>query len=256
MRRKWVIGNWKMHGSRDSIAALLAGYDFSGVDADVAIAICPTSLHIPYVAELMAADETLAQRITLGAQNASEAEAGAFTGEVAAAMLAEAGVAAVLLGHSERRMLFGESDEQVAAKVAAALTAGLQPVVCVGETLEQRQAGETQAVVLRQLNAVAAAVGAEGLARSIVAYEPVWAIGTGETATPEQAQAVHAGLRQRLREIGGDGEGLAAQTAILYGGSVSAGNAAELFAQPDIDGGLVGGASMKAAEFSTICSSF
>jgi triosephosphate isomerase len=167
-------------------------------------------------------------------------------------MLAEAGVTLVLVGHSERRELFGEGDALVADKVAAVLDADMTPVLCVGESLAQRQAGETESVVLRQLNAAVQRVGVEGIARSIVAYEPIWAIGTGETATPEQAQEVHEALRKRLAELD---EELAANTPILYGGSVKASNADALFAQPDIDGGLVGGASLDAEEFSAICAS-
>jgi triosephosphate isomerase len=167
-------------------------------------------------------------------------------------MLAEFGVRYVLVGHSERRELYGESDSLVAAKTAAAISSGLTPVVCVGETLAQRQEGKTECVVLRQLNAVVQQIGIEGIEKCIVAYEPVWAIGTGETASPAQAQEVHAALRNRLQQLDA---ALAETTPILYGGSVKASNAAELFAQPDIDGGLVGGASLKAEEFNAICAS-
>ena len=239
-----------MNGSLESIQTLLTGLANCEAPNDVEVAVCPTSLHLVEVARQLKADAGLA-RIALGAQNVSDAESGAFTGEVSAAMLAEVGVEMVLVGHSERRELFGESDELVAAKAAAVLAAGMSPIVCVGETLAQRQANETELVVLRQLNAVAEKIGVEGLARSIVAYEPVWAIGTGETATPQQAQDVHAALRGRLGQLD---ESLA-ETAILYGGSVKAENAAELFAQPDIDGGLIGGASLKAEEFNAICAS-
>lgn len=240
-----------MNGSLESIRTLLAGLENCEASNNVEVAVCPTSLHLAEVGRQLKTNAGLA-RIALGAQNVSDAESGAFTGEVAAAMLAEVGVEMVLVGHSERRELFGESDEFVAAKAAAVLAAGMTPIVCIGETLAQRQADETELVVLRQLNAVAQKIGVAGLARSIVAYEPVWAIGTGETATPQQAQDVHAALRGRLGQLD---ESLAETTAILYGGSVKAENAAELFAQPDIDGGLIGGASLKAEEFNAICAS-
>ena len=248
MRRRLVIGNWKMHGSIESIAELLASLDLSSIDAAVEVAVCPTSLHIAAVANQLDADA----RIKVGAQNVSDAESGAFTGEIAAHMLIDFGISFALVGHSERRELFGESDELVAAKVAAVISAGITPVVCVGETLAERQAGETELVVLRQLNAVVQRVGIEGIEQCIVAYEPIWAIGTGETASPAQAQEVHAALRVRLQQLDVD---LAEKTPILYGGSVKANNASELFAQPDIDGGLVGGASLKADEFNAICAS-
>lgn len=248
MRRRLVIGNWKMHGSIESIAELLASLDLSSIDAAVEVAVCPTSLHIAAVANQLDADAG----IKVGAQNVSDAESGAFTGEIAAHMLTDFGISFALVGHSERRELFGESDELVAAKVAAVISAGITPVVCVGETLAERQAGETELVVLRQLNAVVQRVGIEGIAQCIVAYEPIWAIGTGETASPAQAQEVHAALRVRLQQLDAD---LAEKTPILYGGSVKANNASELFAQPDIDGGLVGGASLKADDFNAICAS-
>ena len=249
MRRRVVIGNWKMHGSRESISELLATIDSSCLDPAIEIAVCPTSLHIAEVVEQLS-KSSKNSRIAVGAQNVCDAESGAFTGEVSARMLAEFGVRYVLVGHSERRELYGESDSLVAAKTAAAISSGLTPVVCVGETLAQRQEGKTECVVLRQLNAVVQQIGIEGIEKCIVAYEPVWAIGTGETASPAQAQEVHAALRNRLQQFDA---ALAETTPILYGGSVKASNAAELFAQPDIDGGLVGGASLKAEEFNAIC---
>ena len=251
MRRRVVIGNWKMHGSRESISELLATIDSSCLDPAIEIAVCPTSLHIAEVVEQLS-KSSKNSRIAVGAQNVCDAESGAFTGEVSARMLAEFGVRYVLVGHSERRELYGESDSLVAAKTAAAISSGLTPVVCVGETLAQRQEGKTECVVLRQLNAVVQQIGIEGIEKCIVAYEPVWAIGTGETASPAQAQEVHAALRNRLQQLDA---ALAETTPILYGGSVKASNAGELFAQPDIDGGLVGGASLKAEEFNAICAS-
>jgi triosephosphate isomerase len=240
-----------MNGSRESISELLATIDSSCLDPAIEIAVCPTSLHIAEVVEQLS-KSSKNSRIAVGAQNVCDAESGAFTGEVSARMLAEFGVRYVLVGHSERRELYGESDSLVAAKTAAAISSGLTPVVCVGETLAQRQEGKTECVVLRQLNAVVQQIGIEGIEKCIVAYEPVWAIGTGETASPAQAQEVHAALRNRLQQLDA---ALAETTPILYGGSVKASNAAELFAQPDIDGGLVGGASLKAEEFNAICAS-
>jgi triosephosphate isomerase len=231
MRARLVAGNWKMHGSRDSIAALLDAI----VGAGVPCAVC---VPFPYLAQ--AAERLRGTRVALGAQTLSEHPGGAYTGEVSAAMLGEFGCRYVLVGHSERRHLFGESDAQVAAKFAAARGAGITPILCVGETLEEREAGRTQDVVARQLDAVLAR---GALGDAVLAYEPVWAIGTGRTATPEQAQEVHAFLRGRV----------GAQTGILYGGSVKADNAAAIFAKPDVDGGLIGGASLVAADFIAIC---
>jgi triosephosphate isomerase len=250
MRRRVVIGNWKMHGSLESTATLLGGLDLSSLDPEVEVAVCPTSLHIAVVARQLSTDARLSL-VKVGAQNVSDAVSGAFTGEIAAGMLTDFGVSFALVGHSERREA-GESDELVAAKAAAVISAGITPVVCVGETLAERQAGATELVVLRQLNAVVERIGIEGVEQCIVAYEPIWAIGTGETASPAQAQEVHAALRARLQQLDAD---LAEKTPILYGGSVKANNASKLFAQPDIDGGLVGGASLKADEFNAICAS-
>jgi triosephosphate isomerase len=246
MRRSLVIGNWKMHGSLDRVRELLAGLNGVADDPNCEVAVCPVSIHLHAAAQQLGKGNALA----LGAQNVSAADSGAFTGEVSAAMVAELGVKFVLVGHSERRELFAESDQLVAEKAAAVLAQGMTPVVCVGESLAQRQAAETQEVVLRQLNAVAQQLSAAELGQCVVAYEPVWAIGTGETATPAQAQEVHATLRGCLSEVS---ESAAQTMRILYGGSVKAANAGELFAQPDIDGGLVGGASLDAKEFSAIC---
>ena len=242
MRRQLVVGNWKMHGSHAANAELLAGIlaarPFTG---DVAVCV-----PFPYLFETAA---TLgAGDVRWGAQDCSKHEQGAYTGEVSAAMLAECGCRFVIVGHSERRAYHGETDQLVADKAKAALARGVTPVVCVGETLAQRDAGETEAVVKRQLSVVIHALG-HCASEIVVAYEPVWAIGTGRTATPEQAQHVHHLLRAQLQAATGHGE----RMRILYGGSVKPDYAATLFAQPDIDGGLIGGAALKAADFVAIC---
>lgn len=247
MRRPLVAGNWKMNGSRERVAALVEGIRAGMGSVERAeVAVCPPFVYIPQVAGLL--DGT---GIALGAQNVCDhAEEGAYTGEVAGSMLAELGCRYVIVGHSERRNLYGESDELVARRFAAARRAGLTPILCVGELLAERERGETEAVVARQLDAVLALEGAAAFREAVIAYEPVWAIGTGRTATPEQAQEVHAFIRRRLA---GHDAGVAEAARILYGGSVKGSNAADLFAQPDIDGGLIGGASLKADEFLTIC---
>ncbi len=237
--KKRIFGNWKMNGSLASNAALLDALA-QGVQAGACdVAVCAPA---PYLAQLQAV--LAGSAIGIGAQDLSAHTEGAYTGEVSGAMLREFGVRYVLVGHSERRQYHAESDELVARKAQAALACGITPVVCVGETLAQREAGETEAVVRRQLAAVVQ-VNGHCLSEIVLAYEPVWAIGTGKTATPAQAQAVHAVLRAQL---------LAATTAagripVLYGGSMNASNASELLSQMDIDGGLVGGASLKAADF-------
>lgn len=248
MRRKLVVGNWKMHGNRAGIADLLAALQRSLASlGSVDVAVCPPFVYLPAVQQQLAAGSG-AFRIGLGAQNLHAEEQGAFTGEVAAAMLRDCGCDYAIVGHSERRQLFGESDAQVAEKTLAALRHDLTPLVCVGETLAERESDATLAVIARQLDAVLQRVNTADTRRLVFAYEPVWAIGTGRTATPEQAQAVHAFIRERLASFG------AAETAkILYGGSVKASNAAALFAKPDIDGALVGGASLNAEEFAAIC---
>jgi triosephosphate isomerase (TIM) len=240
-RGRLVVGNWKMNGGLRTNAALLEALaaDWTASD-DRAIAVC---VPYPYLGQAQAALSGTA--IAWGAQNVSEHAAGAYTGEVAAAMLVDFGCRYAIVGHSERRQLFGDTDAVVAAKAVAVLAAGMTPVVCVGETLAEREAGATEAVVLRQLDAALAAVGANA-GRCVVAYEPVWAIGTGRTASTAQAQAVHEVLRARLALAG------AADIPLLYGGSVKADNAGALFAMADIDGGLIGGASLKAAEFLAI----
>ncbi len=242
MRRKLVVGNWKMHGSRAANAQLLAGLKEAGPwNADVAVCV-----PFPYIAETALALTGTA--LSYGAQDCSAHEQGAYTGEVSSAMLADIGCRHVIVGHSERRAYHAESDQLVADKAKAALAHGVTPIVCVGETLAEREAGQTEAVVKRQLAAVIHTLG-HCCGEMVVAYEPVWAIGTGLTATPAQAQAVHAVLRAQLRAA----TDRAVAMRILYGGSVKADNAAELFAQPDIDGGLIGGASLKAGDFAAIC---
>ncbi len=245
MSRALVIGNWKMHGSAAFTEELLGQLLARREVVSAAVAVCPP---YPYLA--MAQQLLADSGIAWGAQNLSAHEQGAFTGEVAADMLKDLGCRFVLVGHSERRALYGEDDAQVAAKFVAAQSAGLVPVLCLGETLAQREADETLAVVAGQLKAVLAVAGAAALADAVVAYEPVWAIGTGKTASPQQAQEVHGYIRQLLAEAVPE---LAAKVSLLYGGSVKAANAAELFAQQDIDGALVGGASLKADEFVSIC---
>lgn len=242
MRQQLVAGNWKMHGSLAGNAALLGEILASREVARCEVAVC---VPFPYLAQAQQLLQSSA--IALGAQDCSVHLSGAHTGEVAAAMLREFGCRYVIVGHSERRADHHETDVQVAAKAQRVIEAGMTPIVCVGETLQQREAGETSAVVLRQLQAVTHLLGAQ-TQHIVVAYEPVWAIGTGRTATPEQAQEVHALLRAHLREV----SNAAGDVRILYGGSVKPDNAAVLFAQPDIDGGLIGGASLKAADFLAI----
>jgi triosephosphate isomerase len=246
MRTRLVAGNWKMNGSFAENAALLQG--LVGGLAGFNTVRCVVCVPFPYLAQVSAALQ--GSRIAWGAQNVSEFGAGAYTGEVSGSMLREFGCAYSLVGHSERRAIFGESDAQVAAKYAAALKAGMIPILCLGETLGERETGATEAVVRRQFEAVVNEVGIEGIGRGVLAYEPVWAIGTGRTASPAQAQAVHAFLRSCI--AASDGK-VAAELPILYGGSVKSQNADELFAMADIDGGLIGGASLKTDEFVAIC---
>jgi triosephosphate isomerase len=242
MRQRLVVGNWKMNGSRASNAALLQAVRASG-PWTAEVAVCVPS---PYLVETSLALQ--GSMIGWGGQDCSAHEAGAFTGEVAASMLAEFGCRYVIVGHSERRAYHGESDQTVADKAKRALAHGLTPIVCVGETLAQRESGETEAVVKRQMSAVIRTL-EHCISQVVVAYEPVWAIGTGRTASPAQAQEVHALLRAQLVAA----TEKASQIRLLYGGSVKADNATALFAEPDIDGGLVGGASLVATEFAGIC---
>lgn len=246
MRLKLVIGNWKMHGSLAENQVLLNALKPAlGNMKEAGVAVCAP---FPYLAQIQSA--LAGSAIAWGAQNVSEQAKGAFTGEVSTSMLKDFGCKYVIVGHSERRSIYGESDELVAKKYVAVQAAGLTPVLCVGETLAEREGGITEKVVGRQLDAVIQAAGVESLARAVVAYEPVWAIGTGKTASPEQAQAVHAFIRNK---IAGLSKQVADGLVIQYGGSVKASNAAELFSQPDIDGGLIGGASLVAEEFVAIC---
>lgn len=244
MRRKLVVGNWKMNGSLASNATLLsgivAGYDGAGAEA----AVCPPA---PYLAQCQQLLQGSA--VGWGAQDVSRHLSGAFTGEVSATMLTDFGCRWVIIGHCERRGNHGESNQLVADKTVAALNAGLTPIVCVGESLAQREAGQTDAHCSAQLGAVLDALEPEQVERIVVAYEPIWAIGTGVNATPDMAQAVHARLRMQLKEKHAQH---GAQVRILYGGSMKPDNAAELMAQPDIDGGLIGGASLKAPDFLAI----
>ena len=243
MRRKLVVGNWKMNGSRAANAALLGELLAAHTSWQCDAAICTPFPYLGQVSERLAGSA-----LAWGAQDCSAHESGAYTGEVAAAMLAEFGCRYVIVGHSERRALHGETDQLVADKAKAALAHRLTPIVCVGETLAQREAGETDSVVKRQLSVVIHTL-THCISEVVVAYEPVWAIGTGRTASPEQAQAVHALLRAQLHAATERADAM----QILYGGSAKADNAVALFAQPDIDGGLIGGASLKAADFAAIC---
>ncbi len=242
MRRKLVVGNWKMNGNRAENAQLLSGLAAAG-PWQAQVAVCAP---FPYLADV--ALSLQGARLVWGAQDCSSHESGAYTGEVSAAMLVEFGCSYVIVGHSERRALHAESDQLVADKAKMALAHKLIPIVCVGETLAERDAGQTDVVVKRQLSAVIHTLGA-CISQVVVAYEPVWAIGTGKTATPEQAQAVHATLRAQLHAATTQ----SGEMKILYGGSVKAENATQLFSQADIDGGLIGGASLKVADFAAIC---
>lgn len=244
MRRKLVVGNWKMNGSRTSNAVLLSEIVAGLAASGAASAVCVPA---PYLAQCQA--QLAGSPLGWGAQDVSAHASGAYTGEISVAMLQDFGCGYVVLGHSERRAYHGESDAQVAAKTVAALAAGITPIVCIGETLAQREAGQTDAVVAQQLGAVLAAISADDVAKLVLAYEPVWAIGTGKTATPQMAQDVHQVLRAQLAAKNAVA---AAGVQILYGGSMKPENAKELMAMPDIDGGLIGGAALKAADFLAI----
>jgi triosephosphate isomerase len=245
MRNFLIAGNWKMHGDAAANRELVAGILEGAPASDrVSLLVCPP---YPYLASV--ASQLQGSSVELGAQNVSEHDKGAYTGEVSPGMLTEVGCRYAIVGHSERRTLYGESSAQVADKMAAALGAGLVPILCVGETLEEREAGRTEQVVAEQLGAAVARNGIEAFASAVIAYEPVWAIGTGKTATPDQAQDVHRYIRSVLA---GQDASVAENVQILYGGSVKGDNAAGLFGMPDIDGGLIGGASLKAADFLAI----
>jgi len=246
MRRPMVAGNWKMHGTRASVAELINGLCNLALPSGVEVAVFPPSLYISQVV-----DGLEGKSITVGAQNSAvEPAQGALTGEIAPSQLIDAGCGLVLIGHSERRQIIGENDEVLNRKFAAAQACGLKPVLCVGETLEEREAGKTLEIVGRQLGSIIEAFGVEAFANAVIAYEPVWAIGTGLTASPQQAQDVHAAIRAQLAAENAE---VARNVQLLYGGSVKAANAAELFGMPDIDGGLIGGASLNADEFGAIC---
>jgi triosephosphate isomerase (TIM) len=245
MRRPIVAGNWKLHGSRAENARLIEDIIAQlPAKAPALCVVCPPFVYLQECARLLRGSS-----IELGAQDVCAEPQGAFTGEVSAAMLKDVGCEYVIVGHSERRLLYRESDQLIARKFASAQSKALIPILCVGEQLADREANRTEDVVQRQLDAVLELCGAEAFNHAVIAYEPVWAIGTGRNATPEQAQEVHAFIRARLHARNAK---IAAETRILYGGSVKAGNAAELFAMPDVDGGLIGGASLKADEFLAI----
>lgn len=249
MRKALVAGNWKMNGrakqNGELVSSLLSGLEQQALTESVDVMVFPPSVYVSQVKALAEGSP-----LGVGAQDLCEHADGAFTGELSAGMLSDCGCAAVLVGHSERRAMFGDTEARVAAKVSAALEQGLVPVLCLGETLEERDAGETLKCVEAQFESAVAGLEAGQIEQLVLAYEPVWAIGTGRTATPQQAQEVHAHLRGLLA---GKSAEAAATVRILYGGSVNAKNASELFAQPDIDGGLVGGASLKANDFLAIC---
>lgn len=246
MRRPLVAGNWKMNGSRTESAALLDGVR-KGVSAasKAEVAVCPPYILIPQAAEKLAGSP-----VAWGGQNLSVHKSGAYTGEISGPMLRDYGCTYVIVGHSERRTLYGETDALVAEKYGVAQGAGLIPILCVGETLQEREANQTEAVVARQFDAVLDKHGIGSFKNAVIAYEPVWAIGTGKTATPQQAQEVHRFIRSRLTA---KDKTVAEGMRILYGGSMKGSNAKELLAQADIDGGLIGGASLQAEEFLTIC---
>ncbi len=249
MRRPMVAGNWKMHGSRGANSALLTELELRiKADWPIDVAVFPPFVYLPDTIRILK-DSAIA----VGAQDVCAETSGAFTGEVAAAMLKDIGCSHVIVGHSERRSWYHEDDALVARKTIVALGTGLRPVVCVGESLQEREEERTEAVIARQIDAVLGMNGVAAFSRMIVAYEPVWAIGTGRTATPEQAQAVHLFIRRATWSTAQDANDSAANCGFLYGGSVKAANAAELFSMPDVDGGLVGGASLNAEEFAEIC---
>ena len=245
MRKTIVAGNWKMNASKDSVESLVTDILSGASDVSAEIIVCAP---FPYLSQVEVLIE--GSNLMLGAQNLNLNASGAFTGEVSAEMIKDFGANHVIVGHSERRSLYGETSEIVAEKTKAAIDSGLTPILCLGESLDQRESGKTESVVSEQLNKVIKMVGIEAFNNIIIAYEPVWAIGTGMTATPEQAQAVHKFIRDLLASSNQD---IADKTAILYGGSMNAGNAVELISCADIDGGLIGGAALKAEDFLQIC---
>ncbi len=243
MRTPLIAGNWKMNGSLPSVIELVEGIK-AGEAGKAQLAVCPPAIYLMKVGGMLDGTD-----IALGAQNVCDRESGAFTGEIGASMLKECGCQYAIVGHSERRALYQESDELVARRFAMAVALGLVPILCVGETLEQREQGVTEEIVARQLDAVIEQQGVSAIGHSVIAYEPVWAIGTGQVATPEQAQAVHGFIREKLSALD---TGVADKVQILYGGSMNPENAGELLSKPDIDGGLIGGASLKATDFLAI----
>ena len=246
MRQILVAGNWKLNGSLDSIKQLVAGISAGAGDTgDTQIAVCPPFVYIPLVSNLLADS-----KVAVGSQDICDQESGAFTGEISGAMLNDFSCTYAIVGHSERRALYAEDDDFTARKFAAARKAGLTPILCVGETLEEREQGITEGVVSRQLDAVIRLEGIAAIGEAVIAYEPVWAIGTGKTASPQQAQDVHAFIRGKLADFD---KTVADKVQILYGGSVKGSNAKELFSMQDIDGGLIGGASLAADDFLAIC---
>ncbi|MDQ1362675.1 MAG: triosephosphate isomerase [Pseudomonadota bacterium] len=246
MRQPMIAGNWKMNGSTASVKELIAGIKAGMASVSkAAVVVCPPAIYIPQVM----ADIT-GSKIACGSQNIADQDKGAFTGEIAGSMLKDLGCQYAIIGHSERRSLYGESDELIAKRFAAARRAGIKPIFCIGETLAEREKGITNDICARQIDAVIALEGVAALADGVIAYEPVWAIGTGKTASPQQAQEVHAFIRGKIAKLD---KAVAEKVQILYGGSMNAANATELLAQPDIDGGLIGGAALKAEDFLTIC---
>jgi len=249
MRNTLVAGNWKLNGSKDSISELLKGILGGMADGSVTsqteVAVCAPYIYIPHVQEILNGTA-----LAYGSESISEHDSGAFTGEISGLMLNDFSCKYAIVGHSERRTLFGEKDADTANKFAAARKHGLIPILCLGELLEEREQGITETVVARQLDAVIDLEGVDALVDAVIAYEPVWAIGTGMTASPQQAQDVHAFIRSKIASLNA---GIADKVQILYGGSVNGGNADELFAMPDIDGGLIGGAALKAEDFLAIC---
>ncbi len=245
MRKTLVAGNWKLNGSKESIKELLDGILAGMSEAKTDVAVCAPYIYIPLVQEILSDTD-----IAYGSESISEHDSGAYTGEISGPMLNDFDCDYAIVGHSERRTLFAEQDADTANKFAAARKHGLKPILCVGELLEEREQGITEEVVARQLDAVIELEGVEALVDGVIAYEPVWAIGTGMTASPQQAQDVHAFIRGKIAALNAD---VAEKVQILYGGSVNGGNADELFAMADIDGGLIGGASLKAEDFLAIC---
>ncbi|MCG6975234.1 MAG: triose-phosphate isomerase [Acidiferrobacterales bacterium] len=245
MRQSLVAGNWKMNGNREDSSTLLEGILAGMADIKAEVAVCPPAILVPLAVEKLAGSS-----VKVGGQNLDYHVSGAYTGEISGPMLKDAGCDYVIIGHSERREYYGDTDELVARKFEAAQEHGLVPILCVGESLEEREGGTTEAVVERQLDAVLEQHGIEAFKNAVIAYEPVWAIGTGKTATPEQAQEVHKFIRDKLAALDA---AVAEGCRLLYGGSMKPDNAAELISQPDIDGGLIGGASLKAEDFLGIC---